>query len=452
MIIASCAPAVQPTSAPAVTQAPVATEAPAVTQAPAPVGPSPKGPEGYSWSITPGKPYDGQQIHVAMIDEPREHAFKDRLSTFKELTGIDVTIDFFGFDDLYNKNIAASAAKTGEYDVYQLHVPDMALFDERGYMVNLTDWVKRDAEQMELNDIPVALQESHMKFKDSYWGVPTHVGANQFYYRKDIFEKEGYQLPKTWDDVLTIAKDVESKYAPEMHGFAFMGSADIQGASTYMDILGAYGGDFFDPKTMKPTINSPEALKAMQMLVDLTAVSVPGSPSFGFDQAHVAFAKGQAAMIPFWDSGDNFFSDPKQSDIVGKWAEMVMPGGRPTNGGWSVQISADSTHKEAAWEFLKWIISPEMERETVPLTPACRSSILKDPKYAQYPAYLAFDQLLQGNPFAFPKILPNWQILQLTGQTVNAVTAGQTKPADGLKSLQTQFEVIFLRYGIWNGQ
>jgi multiple sugar transport system substrate-binding protein len=393
--------------------------------------------------------FEGVHLRVAMIDEEREWAFRDLLPEFKQMTGIEVTIDTYGFEDLFNKVLTASAAHTGEYDVYQFHFPDMALFDERGYMLDITEWVMRDADEMELDDIHPSLQDSHMKYKGRWFGVATHVGSMTFYYRKDIFQKEGYKVPKTWEEVLTIAKDIDAKYAPDMRGFVYMGRADIQGAATFINFLGAYGGDFYDHNTFAPTINSPEALKAMRILVKLQNYSVEGSPGYGFDEGHVAFQQGRAAMLPFWDSGDGFFSDPKQSDIIGKWGVAPMPGARATNGGWSVQISADSENPEAAWEFLKWIVSPEMEKRLVPLKPSCRTSILTDPQFKKYPSYQGFYNVLEGNPFGFPKITPNWQMLQLLGQAVNQVMTGMKTPEAALNWLQEQYKVILLRYDLW---
>ena len=395
------------------------------------------------------KPFAGVELRVAMIDEEREWAFRDLLPEFEEETGIKVTIDTYGFEDLYNKILTASAAHTGEYDVCQFHFPDMALFDRRGYMADITDWVMRDADEIELDDIHPSLQDSHMKYEGRYYGVATHVGSMTFYYRKDIFEEQGYEVPTTWEEVMEIAVDVDEKYAPDVRGFVFMGRADIQGAATYLNFLGAYGGDLYDPSTFRPTVDSPEALRAMTMLNDLVSYSVKGSPSYGFDEAHVAFQQGRAAMLPFWDSGDGFFSDPDQSDIIGKWAVAPMPGGRATNGGWSVQITADSPNAEAAWEFLKWIVSPEMERRLVPLKPSCRTSILTDPEFSKYPSYLGFYRVLEGNPFPFPKITPNWQMLQLLGKAESQVVTGQMSPADSLAWLQEQYEVILLRYDLW---
>ncbi len=398
--------------------------------------------------LSQDKPFAGVQIKVAMIDEPREWAFRDRLAQFEEQTGIKVTIDTYGFDNLFNKILTASAGKTGEYDVVQMHVPDMALFDEKGFMLDITDWVQRDAEQMELSDIHPAVQESHMKYKDRYYGVPTHVGGMNFYYRKDIFDAEGYAVPATWEEVLEIAGKIDEKYGPDMRGLVLMGKADIQGASTYQNIWGAYGGEYFDANG-KPTLNTEAGLKAMNMVKELTSHAVEGSPSYSFDEAQTAFKQGRAAMVPFWDSGDNFFGDAAASQIVGKWAIAPMPGGRATNGGWSVQISKDSKNPEAAFEFLKWIVSPAMERELVPMTPSVRTSVLEDPANDRYPAYKGFLNLLKGNPFNFPKVTPNLQILQEVAEAQNAVMTGQATPEAALAQLQMDVEAIAVRFGIW---
>jgi multiple sugar transport system substrate-binding protein len=394
------------------------------------------------------KPFAGVEIKVAMIDEPREWAFRDRLAEFEEKTGIKVTIDTYGFDNLFNKILTASAGKTGEYDVVQMHVPDMALFDEKGFMLDITDWVTRDADEMELTDIHPAVQESHMKYKDRYYGVPTHVGGMNFYYRKDIFDAEGYAVPTTWEEVLEIAKKVDEKYGPDLRGLVLMGKADIQGASTFQNIWGQYGGEYFDASG-KPTLNNEAGLKAMNMVKELTAHAVDGSPSYSFDEAQTAFKQGRAAMVPFWDSGDNFFGDAAASQIVDKWAIAPMPGGRATNGGWSVQISKDSKNPEAAFEFLKWIVSPEMEKALVPLTPSIRTSILEDAANDKYPAYKGFLNLLKGNPFNFPKVTPNLQILQEVAEAQNAVMTGQATPEEALAQLQSDVDAIAIRFGIW---
>ena len=268
----------------------------------------------------------------------------------------------------------------------------------------------------------------------------------------EVFEKEGYTLPETYADVIELAKDIDAKYGPDIRGFVYQSDSGVQGCGTYMGFLGSYGGDFFDNYThLKPAMDSPEALQALNGLLEIKEYSVEGAVTYGFDECGTAFAQGKAAMTTFWDSGDFRFSDPEQSDIVGLWDVAPYPGGRATNGGWSVQISADSKQSEAAWEFLKWIISPDIEKKAIPLTPSCRTSILTDPENSEHPSYEGFNYILSQNPFGFPKVLPNWQILISTGTMVSSVLTEQVTPEEGLATLQKEMEVMMLRYDLWDG-
>ncbi|MGI9490910.1 MAG: ABC transporter substrate-binding protein [Geminicoccaceae bacterium] len=399
-------------------------------------------------AIAKDKPFEGTKIWVAMVDEPREWAFRDRLDQFREQTGIEVVIDTYDFDSLFNKALSASTTRSGEYDVIQFHYPDISLFSANGFMRDITEWVERDAEEMQLSDIHPSVQDSHMMWEGRYYGMLTHLGIMHLYYRSDIFEENGFDKPESWEDVLAIAQAVDEKYGGDVRGLVLMGRADIQGAATYQNLLAAYGGDYFD-ESGRPTLNTPEAKKALNMLVALSKHAVEESPSIGFVEGHVAFKEGRAAMIPYWDSGDNFFADEKASDIVGKWAVAPMPGGRPTNGGWTVQISRDSTNPEAAFEFLKWIVSPEMERELTPMTASARLSILTDPENAKHPSYPAYAEVLKGEPSNFPQVTPNLLILQLVADAQSAAMAGEKTVDQALDDLQTEVEGIVVRYGIW---
>ena len=91
-----------------------------------------------------------------------------------------------------------------------------------------------------------------------------------------------------------------------------------------------------------------------------------------------------------------------------------------------------------------------MENRAVPLKPSCRISVLTDPAYAQYPGYMALHRLLnEGKPFDFPKILPNWQMMEMTAQRIQEVLTGQKQPKEALDGIQQEIEIMFLRYGLW---
>ena len=85
-----------------------------------------------------------------------------------------------------------------------------------------------------------------------------------------------------------------------------------------------------------------------------------------------------------------------------------------------------------------------------PMKTSCRASVLTDPANAKYPSYQIFyDIMTEGKPFNFPKITPNWQMLETAAQGVNKVLTGQSTPQEGLDWVQNEYEIILLRYGLW---
>ena len=132
-------------------------------------------------------------LRVAMIDEIRERKFREMLPDFydkfkakyPEVKDIRVTIELYGFEDLYNKCLTVLSSGSKEYHVLQFHHPDLALFSQ--WLTDLTDWFMEDKDEIKLDDIHPLLHKTHMTYNGRYWGVPTHVNPMVFAYRTDIF-------------------------------------------------------------------------------------------------------------------------------------------------------------------------------------------------------------------------------------------------------------------------
>lgn len=411
------------------------------------------------------KPFAGVTIRVSMIDEIREREIIKRLPEFEDRTGMDVKVDLYGFEGLFEHNLSAAYARTGEYDVMQLHHPDLALFSQ--YLVDLTDRFKKDWEEIDVDDIHSLLQETHMKYEGRWYGMPTHVNPMVLFYRKDLFEKYGYEVPKTWEETAKIAKELNDKLAPDVHGITFMGRKEIQLACTYLNFLGAYGEYIFEKTEtgLKPSINSEGAVKALEALAGLKPHASPEVLGYGFDENMMAFARGEAAMSIMWSSIINVYQDPEQSNIVDKWGIAPMPGvrlpdgsvrSRALLGGWTVGISKDSRHKDAAWEFLKWIISKDLEKELVPYYESARLSLLTDPEIQQdWPNYKAFYDILESGPIDFPgvrpgtKVVPNMELLDEMEVVLSDTLTGVKSAKAALDDLQKEFMEIAIKWGLY---
>ena len=78
---------------------------------------------------------------------------------------------------------------------------------------------------------------------------------------------------------------------------------------------------------------------------------------------------------------------PVEPAIIGKWGASDCPSEDGTLGPWvapwMIGINNDSPNKDAAWEFIKWVLSDEIQKKLAATgtTPPCRFSLLKDPGF-----------------------------------------------------------------------
>lgn len=83
---------------------------------------------------------------------------------------------------------------------------------------------------------------------------------------------------------------------------------------------------WFDPETMKPLINTPGHVKAMEMLIELTKNGPAAMVAWGLGEAWDMFLRGNAAMcFTFGDVG-TLSQDNRISVIQGKLGVVPIPG------------------------------------------------------------------------------------------------------------------------------
>jgi multiple sugar transport system substrate-binding protein len=394
-----------------------------------------------------GKLFSGQTINIAMIDEPREQVLKDWTSEFEELYGAEVIVDLLGFEPLTTKTLTASQGKTGEYDIMQIASQTLPLYIEAGWLYDLKDWVERDGEEVQPEDIhPVILDRAYLTLNGGWWGMPMHVNSHAFFYRKDIFKEMGFDPPKDWNDTIRKAEAINKKYAPDLYGITFMGAPDIQLGAEFTTVIASLGGYFFD-KNYNPSVNSPTGRKAMEIFQELKKHAPPGVTGYALDENYNAFAQGKAAMCTAWTTGTYFFGDPEKSKVADKWEVMSMPGGHAILGMWAMTISEYSKQKEAAWAWLKWATSLEMEKRLLGNMETPRLTLLRDPGIQEeYPNNKAFLLALETDPTSWPRVAP----LEMVGKAAivtNEVLTEMKTPAEGAKELDEIVKEILVNHG-----
>jgi multiple sugar transport system substrate-binding protein len=313
---------------------------------------------------------------------------------WEKLTGIKINVIESPLSEMFTKTIQAHKAGSGAYDVINVvpnQMPDMV---QVGAIIPLDDFVEKYGYHEELQKIAPVYRDNQMKVNGKIYGFPDDGDALVLYYRKDVFTdpdnqtefkaKYGYDLaaPKTWKQFSEIGQFITDKYAPKMYGAGLLRQP---GNAQYMvqERFRVEGGKFFDPETMKATINSPIGVKVFREMREENKFMPPGIEQWGFIEAFNAFLSGQIAMtiswppVGRWAAGYgkgtealNWIPETKVADKVGY---ALPPGGRPELAvGFSLAVTSGSKHKEAAYLFIQWMNSEEISLQRVQLPYALR--------------------------------------------------------------------------------
>ena len=244
----------------------------------------------------------------------------------------------------------------------------------------------------ELQKIAPTYRDNQMKVDGKIYGFPDDGDVFILYYRKDLFEdpknkeefkaKYGYDLapPKTWKEYDEIEKFLTEKYAPKIYGAGqFRQPAYSQ--LLFQERFRVEGGKFFDPKTMKATVNSDIGVKVFDDMRAENKFMPPGVETWGFVEASDCVPQRRyrhdhllAAVRPLCrglSGGEKALSWVPQSKIVDKVGYALPPGGRPQLAlGFSLSVSSKSKNKEAAYLFIQWLNSEDesVERVQLPYT------------------------------------------------------------------------------------
>ena len=114
---------------------------------------------------------------------------------FKEQTGATLKVDILDYGSLLTKTTADFVGHTGGYDLITMDIVWSGQYAESGYTVDLTDWIKRDASELRLDDIYPTLLNALGHYGDKQVAFPFAGYANVLAYRKDLYEAADLKPP-----------------------------------------------------------------------------------------------------------------------------------------------------------------------------------------------------------------------------------------------------------------
>ncbi len=353
------------------------------------------------------KPFEGTEISVTVnaagpkggISGPL-HAFR---GPWEELTGATLDVVELPFAEHYTKMMLDLRNGTGEYDAFMVGAFWYGDIAPQGYAFEIDELIDSgDYPAWTYDDMPPSLKALHT-WDGAGIGVLNDADGQVLYYRKSALENPehqeafkgeyGYDLPSpptTWQQLRDIAryfngKNWDDNDADPDSGMVLHLKVGEQGHYHFQSLSASFAvtpGDkvdqyhnvyWFDPTDMKPLINSPGHVKALEFLQDLHQTGPAAQVGWSLGEAWDYFLRGKSVFVFSWGDVGSLCQDTSRSVIQGDCAAAILPAsdefydhesgefvtadnpvpvGNTTGGSWHGVISNFSENPEATYSLL----------------------------------------------------------------------------------------------------
>jgi len=332
--------------------------------------------------------FEGVELTFMGLNNQNLHNFLFRgfLKPWEAYTGAKINwIDLAQAD--YNARLQQSIATgTVDFDIIEMGAPFEGDTAGRGLLDEMPDWVKT---QIDADDLVGYLQEPVGTWDGKAYRVTIDGDCHTFSYRTDYFGDGaigGAEVPSTWQEVNAVSKALIGQEDP-LTGLPAHG---------YLDPLKGWGGFgmyfisnraaayvkhpdspawLFEPETMKPMVNNPGWVQAIQDVMDLIEAGAYPADQINADPGTTAFSQflaGTGSMLMWWGDvgssartsdgsvvgdvvgfGINPASERVYNSVTASWEETRNEAPQMAYIGWGIyvtaRVSGDEKKRKAAW-------------------------------------------------------------------------------------------------------
>ncbi|HLO28181.1 MAG TPA: sugar ABC transporter substrate-binding protein [Anaerolineales bacterium] len=284
---------------------------------------------------------------------------------------ITVKVDVSDWESYWTKLKTLLSASTPP-DVFAMDAPLYLDYQSRGVLLNLQPYLDKNPDLLK-GVYPQTLEA--YKTPDGMFGLPRDFQTIVLFYNKDMFDAAGVAYPTadwTYDDLRNAAKQLtkDSNGDGKIDQFGFYSDLwDME--LIWSEGIWAYGGDIINADHTKTLVGEPKAHEAWQLFHDMMFEdkSWPDSNTAG-EYGGDPFLAGVAAMTTI-----GHWAVPGYAEVKFKWDVAPMPKG-PSGQTTSVNsagfvVAKDSKSPDAAFEFLKYVLSEPAQKRLAELGFAC---------------------------------------------------------------------------------
>jgi multiple sugar transport system substrate-binding protein len=192
---------------------------------------------------------------------------------------------------------------------------------------------------------------------DPVYGVPQDSGPMEFYYRTDIFEQYGLQVPTTWEQYGQVAAQLHAADPTK-----YLGTFSATDAGWFTGLSQQAGASWWgiDGDAWSVDIDAGPTEQVAQYWGDLVEQGVIDNKPMYTPEWNAALNDGTQAgwVSAIWAPG---VLEGNAPDTAGKWAMAPLPQwneGDEATGNWggsASSVTSQSEHPEEAAKFIAWM-------------------------------------------------------------------------------------------------
>lgn len=258
-----------------------------------------------------------------------------------------------GGDPAITKLLTAIKAGSGAPDLMQTEYQKIPTLVAADALADLSDVLPEDLSDRYAD----GTWESVTLGSDAVYGVPQDSGPMQFYYRADIFEQLGLEVPQTWDEYAQVAEQLHTADPTK-----YLGTFSANDAGWFTGLAQQAGASWWgiDGDSWTVDIDSGPTQQVAEYWGGLVEQGVIDNKPMYTPEWNAALNDGSQVgwLSAIWAPG---VLEGNAPDTAGQWAMAPMPqweAGDTATGNWggsATSVTSQSEHPEQAAEFIAWM-------------------------------------------------------------------------------------------------
>ncbi len=260
-------------------------------------------------------------------------------------------------------------AESGEIDIFQVDVIWPGIIAE--HVVDLNEYLAEDYVGQFFPDM-IAGQT----IEGALVAIPWFTDAAGLYYRTDLLEKYGLEVPTTWDELeaaaTTIQEGERAEGMAEFFGYVWQGNSYEGLTCDAHEWLVSETGETFIAPDGTINVNNDAYVAALERAAGwVGTISPEAVTTYGEEESRAVWQAGNAAFMRNWPYAWGL-GNADDSVIAGLFDYAPLPMGDSRAaaclGGWQLAVSRYSANVDAAVSVAAFLASPD-EQKTRALSP-----------------------------------------------------------------------------------